>query len=355
MNARNEQVGRDGGPRIAVTMGDPLGIGPEIVVKALGDAKRRAGARFVVLGLEECLRAAADRAKVKPFWTSVDASKPVGAKDASGEVLVLDDPRFADAATLARAGEARPSREGGAASFQWVEDAVALTKRPADDPLKCDAIVTAPISKEAWVLAGKGKYPGHTELLATRYQSKRAAMLFDSPGLRVILATIHIPLLSVSDTLTIGRVFDPLDLGNDALKRLGIARPRIAVCGLNPHAGEGGLFGDEEERVIAPAIRLAQEAGIDARGAFPADTVFNRTVRGEFDLVVAMYHDQGLIPVKLLAWDTAVNVTLGLPVVRTSPDHGTAFDIVGKNKADAGSFERAVDLAVRMVGEGGGQ
>ncbi|MGP1310321.1 MAG: 4-hydroxythreonine-4-phosphate dehydrogenase PdxA, partial [Phycisphaerales bacterium] len=315
------------------------------------DAKRRANARFVVLGLDDCLRAAAERAKIKPFWEVEDAAAPTGKGLGPGGVLVLHDGRFAEAAALAKAGEARASKEGGAASFQWVEDAIALTKRADGDGLRADAIVTAPISKEAWALAGRGKYPGHTELLATRYQSKRAVMLFDSPGLRVALATIHIPLLSVSDTLTIGRVFDPIDLGNDALKALGVARPRIAVCGLNPHAGEGGLFGDEEERVIGPAIRLAQEAGIDARGPFPADTVFNKAVRGEFDLVVAMYHDQGLIPVKLLAWDTAVNVTLGLPSVRTSPDHGTAFDIAGKNKADAGSFSRAVELALRMVGE----
>ena len=336
-------------------MGDPLGIGPELVVKALGDAKRRARARFVVLGLDERLRAAAERAKIEPFWATADATKApeVSSKDAKRDVLVLDDPRFAEASALARAGEARASKEGGAASFQWVEDAIALTKRAAPgDALRADAIVTAPISKEAWSLAGKSKYPGHTELLATRYQSKRAAMLFDSPGLRVVLATIHVPLSSVSGMLTIGRVFDPIDLGNDACKRLGVSRPRIAVCGLNPHAGERGLFGDEEERVIEPAVRLAQEARIDARGPVPGDTVFNRAVRGEFDLVVAMYHDQGLIPVKLLAWDTAVNVTLGLPVVRTSPDHGTAFDIAGKNAADAGSFERAVDLAVRMVEEG---
>ncbi len=360
MSGSGEQVGAGKGaerPLVAVSMGDPLGIGPELVVKALRDAKRRERARFVVLGLDEPLKAAAERAKIEPFWATADATKApeVTSKDAQRDVLVLDDPRFAEASALARGGEARASKEGGAASFQWVEDAIALTKRAANEPLRAEAIVTAPISKEAWSLAGKSKYPGHTELLATRYQSKRAAMLFDSPGLRVVLATIHVPLSSVSGMLTIGRVFDPIDLGNDACKRLGVSRPRIAVCGLNPHAGERGLFGDEEERVIEPAVRLAQEAGIDARGPFPGDTVFNRAVRGEFDLVVAMYHDQGLIPVKLLAWDTAVNVTLGLPVVRTSPDHGTAFDIAGKNAADAGSFERAVDLAVRMVGEGNGQ
>lgn len=329
-------------------MGDPLGIGPEIIVKTLADPAIRRSARFLVFGLHGCLLDAAERAGVEPFWRKVPAHSALAESGASHDILVLDDDRFADAAHLARQGEARPSREGGAASFQFVEDAIASTRRKPGDPLRADAIVTAPISKEAWALAGRSKYPGHTELLATRFQSKRVAMMFDSPTLRVVLATIHVPLMDLQGLLTIGRVFDPIDLGNDALRRLGVERPRIAVCGLNPHAGEGGLFGDEEQRLIEPAIRLAQEAGIDARGPFPADTVFNRAVRGEFDLVVAMYHDQGLIPVKLLAWDSAVNVTLGLPVVRTSPDHGTAFDIARQNKADAGSLSRAVELAVRM-------
>lgn len=329
-------------------MGDPLGIGPEIVVKALADPALRRSARFLVFGLHECLLAAAERARIEPYWWKAPAHSPIADTGAAHDVLVLDDERSQDAASLARAGEARPSREGGAASFQFVEDAIASTRRKPGDPLRADAIVTAPISKEAWALAGKGKYPGHTELLATRYQSRRAAMMFESPRLRVILATIHVPLMELEGLLTIGRIFDPIDLGNDALRRMGIERPRIAVCGLNPHAGEGGLFGDEEQRLIEPAIRLAQDAGIDARGPFPADTVFNKAVRGEFDLVVAMYHDQGLIPVKLLAWDSAVNVTLGLPVVRTSPDHGTAFDIAHQNKADPGSFSHAVQLAIRL-------
>ncbi|MEO0588567.1 MAG: 4-hydroxythreonine-4-phosphate dehydrogenase PdxA, partial [Planctomycetota bacterium] len=146
-----------------------------------------------------------------------------------------------------------------------------------------------------------------------------------------------------------GRVFDPIDLGHAALRRMGIDKPKIAVCGLNPHAGEAGQFGDEEIRLITPAIELAQSQGIDASGPYPADTVFNKAVDGGFDLVVAMYHDQGLIPVKLLAWDAAVNTTLGLPIVRTSPDHGTAFDIVGQNKADPGSMKAAIKLAVQLA------
>jgi 4-hydroxythreonine-4-phosphate dehydrogenase len=175
-------------------------------------------------------------------------------------------------------------------------------------------------------------------------------MMFVSPRLRVVLATIHIALMDLRNELTIGRIFDAIDLGAEGCRKLGIARPRVAVCGVNPHAGEGGLFGDEEARLIEPAIRLAAEAGIEATGPWPADTVYNAALEGRHDLVVAMYHDQGLIPVKLLDRDAAVNATIGLPVPRTSPDHGTAFDIAGRGVADPGSFRAAVDLAIRMCG-----
>jgi 4-hydroxythreonine-4-phosphate dehydrogenase len=174
-------------------------------------------------------------------------------------------------------------------------------------------------------------------------------MMFCSPRLRVALATAHLPLMDVRNVLTIGKVFDPIDLGNQFCKQLGIERPRIAVCGLNPHAGENGLFGDEEQRIVRPAIDAAKHAGIQAHGPFPGDTVFISAAAGEWDLVVAMYHDQGLIPVKLLGWDKAVNVTVGLPIVRTSPDHGTAFDIAGQNRASEGSMKAAIELAVKVA------
>jgi 4-hydroxythreonine-4-phosphate dehydrogenase len=174
-------------------------------------------------------------------------------------------------------------------------------------------------------------------------------MMFVSPRLRVTLATTHIPLNDIRNALTIGRVFDPIDLGNQACRELGIERPRIAVTGLNPHAGEQGQFGDEEARLIEPAIRVARDAGIDAHGPFAADTVFIRAAAGDYDLVVAMYHDQGLIPVKLLGWDKAVNWTLGLPIIRTSPDHGTAFDIAGKNVASEGSMKAATELSTTLA------
>jgi 4-hydroxythreonine-4-phosphate dehydrogenase len=174
-------------------------------------------------------------------------------------------------------------------------------------------------------------------------------MAFVSPRLKVVLATAHVPLMNVKDVLTIGRVHESIELGHELCRRLGVERPRIAVCGLNPHAGENGILGDEDGRIIAPAIDVAVQYGIDVTGPHPADTIFIAAASGKYDLVVAMYHDQGLIPVKLLGWDKAVNVTLGLPIVRTSPDHGTAFDIAGLNKADAGSMRCSIDLAIELA------
>ncbi|MEX2220155.1 MAG: 4-hydroxythreonine-4-phosphate dehydrogenase PdxA [Phycisphaerales bacterium] len=328
---------------IAVTLGDPGGIGPEVIAKALSDRSLRMRARWRILGPAAALQAAAEAAGLEPYWWRVDHASPVIDTTAVHDVVVLDyaeaEPPF----------PARATKAGGELSFRLVEDAIALARRPAADPLHAAAIVTGPISKHAWSLAGRGQYPGHTELLATRFGAKRSGMMFVTPRLRVILATAHIPLMDLRNILTIGRVFDAIDLGAGACRRLGITGPRIAVCGLNPHAGEHGLLGDEEQRLIEPAIRAAAEGGIDVRGPFPADTVFNAAIAGAFDLVVAMYHDQGLIPVKLLDRDRAVNVTVGLPITRTSPDHGTAFDIAGRNRADPGSMAAAMALAVEMA------
>ena len=213
-----------------------------------------------------------------------------------------------------------------------------------------DAIVTAPIAKTSWKMAGYRKYPGHTELLADKCRSRHVAMMFITPKLRVALATIHEPLSSIRDKLTIGCVFNPIELSDRALREwFGIEHPRIGVTGVNPHAGESGNFGDEEGRIITPAILMATEAGIDASGPFPADTIFLRALDGEFDCVVAMYHDQGLIPVKLLGWEEAVNVTCGLPLIRTSPDHGTAFDIAGQFRASPASLIAAIRLAIDLA------
>ena len=214
-----------------------------------------------------------------------------------------------------------------------------------------DAVATAPVNKEAFRLAGL-PWAGHTDLLAHLTAAPDVAMMFHSEPLRVVLATIHIPLAEVPRQLTTPVLERVIALTARELPRFGIAAPRIAVAGLNPHAGEHGLFGDEEERVFAPAIAACRTAGIDVHGPFPGDTIFVRASRGDFDVVIASYHDQGLIPVKLLAFGQAVNVTLGLPIIRTSVDHGTAFDIAGKGLADPSSMVAAVTLAARLARTG---
>ncbi len=322
-------------------MGDPFGIGPEVVVKALADPELRARARIVVYGMAEPMRLAAERARIAPYWQQGRA----GVDGAEATVLVEQG----ETCGVRPGGRAEATAWGGEASFRFVEAAIASTRLPPDDPYRAEAIVTAPVSKQAWALAGHGAYAGHTELLAARFAAARTAMMFVSPKLRVVLATVHVPLMSLREVLTTERVLGAIELGEEACRLLGVAAPRIAVCGLNPHAGEGGLFGDEEQRVIEPALRRAVAVGIDVAGPFPGDTIFNAAVDGRYDLVVAMYHDQGLIPVKLLAWDQAVNVTLGLPTPRTSPDHGTAIDIAGRNRANPSSMIAAIALAIRLA------
>jgi len=210
------------------------------------------------------------------------------------------------------------------------------------------AIATAPVNKLAFARAGL-PWKGHTDLLAHLTGSTRVAMMFWSEPLKVVLATIHIPLASVTNALTRELMDDIIDLSARELPRFGLEKPRLAVAGLNPHAGEEGLLGHEERKVLRPAIETAQKRGIRIDGPFPGDTVFGRAVRGEFDAVIACYHDQGLIPVKLLAFGRAVNVTLGLPIIRTSVDHGTAFDIAGKNIADPSSMIEATLLAAKLA------
>ena len=284
-------------PRIAITVGDPSGIGPEIAARAAADAEVLAVCEPVVYAPP------ADRA-------------------------------FAPGVLSAAAGQAAHDL-----IVRAVADARAGT---------VDAIATAPVNKEAFRLAGL-PWAGHTDLLAHLTGASRVAMMFHSEPLRVVLATIHIPLADVPRTLTRDVLESVIALTAESLPRFGVARPRIAVAGLNPHAGEHGLFGNEEDLHFAPAIAGCRGRGIDVSGPHPGDTVFVRATRGEFDVVVASYHDQGLIPVKLLAFGQAVNVTLGLPIIRTSVDHGTAFDIAGKGLADPGSLISAIRLAARLA------
>ena len=318
-------------------MGDPCGIGPEIVAKALADESLRAQGRFVIFGLSEAFTYAADMAEVDYRWVR---DRHENIRRYPNNIVVLDYDELTGPAPL----EHEPTAFGGKASLAFVEDAVSAAQAGA-----IDALVTAPISKQAWTLAGE-HFPGHTELLAKRTRTKNYAMMFVAPQLKVVLATIHTSLMGVRDLFTIGCVFNPIDLADQALRDwFDMDEPHIAVCGLNPHAGEDGQFGDEEKRIIAPAVLMASEGGIHVDGPFPADTLFGKAVAGEYDCVVAMYHDQGLIPIKLLAWHDAVNLTLGLPIIRTSPCHGTAFDIAGKNAADPASMVAAIRLALDLA------
>lgn len=330
-------------PTIAVSMGDPGGIGPEVLVKALGDTTLRARARWVVHGLQTPMTLAARAAGIEPYWSLHASSGPP--PGIPGVVLV-------DHEQLAGPGPwpAHDDSRAGAASLAFLNAAIADAQRPG--PERARAIVTGPISKAAWALAGERRFHGHTELLAHRFGDAPHAMMFASPVLNVILVTAHVPLARVPGLLNPQHIARTIRLGHDAMRTLAGSSPRIAVCGVNPHAGESGLLGDEDARLIAPAIESAKREGIDASGPFPADTIFLRALSGSarrFDLVVAMYHDQGLIPLKLLARDTAVNMTVGLPVPRTSPDHGTAFDIAGRNLADPGSMRAACEMAVRLA------
>ncbi|MGB0766764.1 MAG: 4-hydroxythreonine-4-phosphate dehydrogenase PdxA [Phycisphaeraceae bacterium] len=331
-------------PVIGVTMGDPAGIGAEVIVKALADPEVRRLGRFVIYGMNEQLAYAADLAEIEPYWHRLQHDAERAEHALVHEVVCLDYDDY----SMLGASVNKPTKQGGQASRRFIDDALAAAHRPIDDG-GIDALVTAPICKQSWALAGFDRWPGHTEYLQSKTKSKRVAMMFHAPEINTILATIHIPLMDIRNQLTIGRIFDAIDLGHDAMIRLGIPEPKIAVCGLNPHAGEGGLFGDEEQRLIRPAIDVAVKAGIDARGPFPADALFNPPNLAKYDLFVAMYHDQGLIPVKMLAFDSAVNTTLGLPIIRTSPDHGTAFDIVGKNKANPGSMKAALQHAIQQA------
>jgi 4-hydroxythreonine-4-phosphate dehydrogenase len=309
-------------PRLALTVGDPAGIGPEVVLRALADPSRP-DAEAVVYGSAQVLDERAERFGLARL-------------DALG-VPVVDVPL------------AGPCPLGVSSATAGRAAAEAVLKAAADAKEgKVDGLVTAPLNKESLHAAGY-PWPGHTEMLAEAAATPDVAMMFVGGGLKVVLLTIHRSLRSVPDAVTRAEIARIARLVRRDLVRYGVPEPRLALCGLNPHAGEGGLFGDEEQRVLIPAVAALRAEGVDLAGPFPADSLFVRAVRGEFDAVLAGYHDQGLIPVKLLAFGHAVNVTIGLPFVRTSVDHGTGFDIVHKGKADGSSMVQAMALAADMV------
>jgi 4-hydroxythreonine-4-phosphate dehydrogenase len=309
-------------PRLAITVGDPAGIGPEIVLKALSSPERPT-ADYVVFGPMTVLL---DRAR----RFSLPAPQDTG-------VRVVDVPVEGEA----KAGAI--SAPAGKAAAESVLRAVREVQGG-----RLDAIVTAPLHKESLHAAGY-HWPGHTEMLAETAGVSDVAMMFVGGGLRVVLLTIHRALRSVPDAITSEGVARVVKLLHRELPRFGATSRRIAVCGLNPHAGEGGMFGREEQDCITPTVQRLRAEGLEVHGPFAADTLFVRATRGEFDAVVACYHDQGLIPVKLASFGKAVNVTIGLPFVRTSVDHGTGFDIVEKGIADAGSLLEAMRLAATLV------
>ena len=325
-------------PLLAITMGDPAGIGPEVVLKALGHDDVYERCRPVVVGDKRILQRAAGNIGSAPFTYDVVAD-PADGRYRSGTVTLVD------------IGNAVPedcplglvSEAAGFAAAEYVFRACDLAMAGG-----VDGIVTAPLNKEAMNLAGYA-YAGHTELLAERTGAERISMLLVGPKLRVVHVSTHVPLGDAIERVKQARVEEVIGLAYEACMALGIPNPRIAVAGLNPHAGEGGLFGEQEEREIVPAIRSTRARGLNVSDPQPPDTVFLRAVGGEFDIVVAMYHDQGHIPMKLLAFDRGVNVSMGLPIIRTSVDHGTAFDIAGTGKAREDSLLAAIDVALKMV------
>jgi 4-hydroxythreonine-4-phosphate dehydrogenase len=334
---------------LALTMGDACGVGPEIIAMALARGALPGG--FVVGDVDVLRRAAAIAAlPLRVSLPVVEIGHPADALDLPPRcVPVL--PVAGLAQGLAQLPFGRVDARAGAAAAACIRAAVALARRG-----EVAAIVTAPIHKEALAAAGE-PYPGHTELLQAEASGNGTPspvrMMLANDELKTVLVSIHVSLRRAIEAVTTEAVLETLRIAHDSAARWGRPRPRIAVAGLNPHAGEGGLFGDEERRFIAPAIEAARMEGIDARGPFAPDTVFMRARHapdhpGEFDLVVAMYHDQGLIPVKYLGVERGVNVTLGLPFTRTSPDHGTAFDLAGTGRADPASLIAAGEMARRL-------
>lgn len=309
--------------KIAITIGDPAGIGPEIVLKSVISEEVLNVCTPLIVGDSTVIKEAIERLKVPLNFKNIELVDVSEVKKKDFE-------------------KTKPTATSGRACVAYIKKAVELALDK-----KVDAIVSAPISKEALKMAGF-QWPGHTELLAELTNTKDFAMMFWSEKLKLILVTIHTALKNVPALITKERVLRTIILAKKACDMIGVNNPKIAVAGLNPHAGEAGMFGDEEIKEISPAVNEAQSIGIPVSGPYPADTLFHKAYNGEFDIIVCMYHDQGLIPLKMIAFDKSVNVTVGLPIVRTSPDHGTAYDIAWKGIANPSSMIEAIKLAAKL-------
>jgi len=325
-------------PLIAITMGDPCGIGPEIIAGALADAAVWAAAVPLVLGDRRVMERAIKLAGYGQRLRTVAEDK-IPQEVAAGEICLLELSRLSGVDML----YGKPAAASGAAVFSYITAGARLCMTG-----KTAAMATAPINKAVLNLAGHN-YPGHTELLAELTGANEFVMMLAGSRLRVALVTIHEPLASVPQLVTFDKVLSTIVTTYQGINRYFVPQPKIAVLSLNPHAGEGGMFGDHEARIIAPAIEAAREKGIDASGPHSADTLFYFAAKGCYDAVVCMYHDQGLIPLKLLHFDDGVNITLGLPIVRTSVDHGTAYNLAGSGTASAASMKAAILTAAGMA------
>jgi len=323
-------------PIIGISMGDPAGVGPEVIIKAFSNTTVNRDYIPVIIGDVSILNRTV---KENSIDLKLISSKDLSAlsDDPSGvfvlDVIPFDHQDFSYGKTTKKCGDF---------SYNAVVKGVELCQNKS-----IDALVTAPICKESWHLAGHC-FDGHTGLLAHLTHTQNYRMMFASENLNVLLVTIHLPLIEACHRIKQSSVYETIEMGYHHFRQLGKASPRIAVCGLNPHAGENGIFGREDLDEIKPAIQQAQKRGINVSGPFPADTIFIAGIQGKYDLIIAQYHDQGLIPVKINSFETSVNITLGLPIIRTSVDHGTAFDIAGQGKADYQNMLCAIDYALQL-------
>jgi len=338
MSARDGQQTKKMKPILGITMGDPAGIGPEVIAKALAMPAVHRRCRPIVIGsfpvMEQMVRS------LRLPLNVVRVSEHDAPAQRSGSLFVFDPLER----PLGKFPVGTVSEKAGAASVAFILKAVHLAQNGC-----LDAVVTGPINKEAINLAGY-HYPGHTELLADITKSKEVGMMIVGGPLKIMFVTTHVSIRQLPGSLSSNGILQSIRLADRAMKEyFGVLKPRIGVAALNPHGGEGGLFGEDERLNILPAVRRARRMRIDASDPLPADTLFGKTIRGEFDAVVAMYHDQGLIPLKMVAFGECVNLTVGLPIIRTSVDHGTAYDIVGKGVADCGSLIEAITMAARLV------